>query len=160
MSTIPGVGKRAAEVIVAEIGVDMSRFPTSGHLASWAGMCPGNSESAGKHLSGRTRKGNPWLSGLLTECGWAARRTKDTYLAAQFWQIARRRGKEKAAVAVGHSILVIAWHLLSEPGATYRDLGGDFFARRLDPERRKRQLLRQLEVLGLAVTVEPAPTAA
>jgi transposase len=93
LATIPGVGKRAAEVIIAEIGVDMTRFPTSGHVASWAGMCPGNNESAGKHLSGRTRRGDPWLSGLVTECGWAARRTKDTYLAAQFWQIARRRGQ-------------------------------------------------------------------
>jgi transposase len=155
LTTIPGVGKRAAEVIIAEVGVDMARFPTAGHLASWAGMCPGNNESAGKHLSGRTRQGDPWLSGLLTECGWAARRTKG-YLGAQFWQIARRRGKEKAAVAVGHTILVIAWHLLGDAEATYHELGGDYFTARHQPERRQRQLIRQLEKLGLTVTVEPA----
>jgi transposase len=155
LATIPGVGKRAAEVIIAEIGVDMTRFPTSGHVASWAGMCPGNNESAGKHLSGRTRRGDPWLSGLVTECGWAARRTKDTYLAAQFWQIARRRGQEKAAVAVGHSILVIAWHILRDQ-VTYQELGGDWFDRRRDPEAQQRRLIRQLEALGLRVTVETA----
>ena len=155
LQTIPGVGRRAAEVIIAEVGVDMSRFPTAAHLASWAGMCPGKNESAGKHLSGKTRKGDPWLSGLVTECGWAARRTKGTYLAAQFWQIARRRGQERAAVAVGHSILVIAWHILAGEAVTYAELGGDYFARRHDPTRRQRQLLRQLEQLGLKVTVEP-----
>lgn len=155
LMTIPGVGKRAAEVIIAEVGVDMTRFPTAAHLASWAGMCPGNNESAGKHLSGRTRKGDPWLSGLVTECGWAARRTKDTYLAAQFWQIARRRGQEKAAVAVGHTILVIAWHILSE-GVTYQELGGDWFDRRRDPQAQQRRLVRQLEAMGLRVTIEAA----
>ena len=153
LATIPGVGKRAAEIIIAEIGVDMTQFPTSAHLASWAGMCPGNNESAGKHLSGRTRRGDPWLSGLLTECGWAARRTKDTYLAAQFWQIARRRGQEKAAVAVGHTILVIAWHILTD-NATYQELGGDWFDRRRDPQTQQRRLIRQLEALGLRVTIE------
>jgi transposase len=152
LATIPGVGKRAAEVIVAEIGVDMSVFPTSGHLASWAGMCPGNNESAGKHLSGRTRQGDPWLAGLLTECGWAARGAKDTYLSAQFWAITRRRGQQRAALAVGHSILVIAWHVLHDD-AEYRDLGPDWF-RREDAQAKKRRLIRQLEALGLAVTVE------
>jgi transposase len=152
--TIPGVAKRAAEVIIAEIGVDMTRFPTSAHLASWAGMCPGNRESAGKQRSGRTRQANPWLRGMLTQCGWAARRTKDTYLAAQFWQIAARRGKEKASLAVGHSILVSAWHLLNTPDATYQDLGGDWFTRRKNPQAEQRRLLRRLEALGLKVTVE------
>jgi transposase len=155
LATIPGVGKRAAEVIIAEVGLDMTRFPTAAHLASWAGMCPGNNESAGKHLSGRTRRGDPWLSGLVTECGWAARRTKGTYLAAQFWQIARRRGQEKAAVAVGHTILVIAWHILNED-ATYQELGGDWFDRRRDPQAQQRRLIRQLEALGLRVTIETA----
>ena len=155
LMTIPGVGKRAAEVIIAEIGVDMTRFPSAAHLASWAGMCPGNNESAGKHLSGRTRKGDPWLSGMVTECGWAARRTKGTYLAAQFWQIARRRGQEKAAVAVGHTILVIAWHILTE-GVTYQELGGDWFDRRRDPETQQRRLVRQLEAMGLRVTIQAA----
>lgn len=157
LDTIPAVGKRAAEVIIAEIGVDMSVFPTSGHLASWAGMCPGNRESGGKRLSGRTRKADPWLRGILAECGWAARRTKNTYLAAQFWQIAGRRGKEKACLAVGHSILVIAWHILSTPGETYHDLGGDWFARhRRSPESEQKRLIRRLEALGLKVLVEPA----
>lgn len=153
--TIPGVAKRAAEVIIAEIGVDMSSFPTSAHLASWAGMCPGNNESAGKRFSGRTRRADPWLKGLLTECGWAASRTK-TYLGAQWRQLARRRGKEKANIAVGHSILVIAWHLLSTPGATFEDLGADYFTRRLDPAAEQRRLVRRLEALGLRVTLEPA----
>ena len=152
--TIPGVGKRAAEVIIAEIGVDMRCFPTSAHLASWAGMCPGNRESAGKQRSGRTRQANPWLRGMLTQCGWAARRTKNTYLAAQFWQIAARRGKEKACLAVGHSILVSAWHLLNTPDATYHDLGGDWFTRRKNPQAEQRRLLRRLEALGLKVTIE------
>lgn len=157
LDTIPAVGKRAAEIIIAEIGVDMSVFPTSAHLASWAGMCPGNRESGGKRLSGRTRKADPWLRGLLAECGWAARRTKNTYLAAQFWQIAGRRGKEKACLAVGHSILVIAWHLLSTPGETYRELGPDWFTRhRRNPESEQRRLIRRLEALGLKITVEPA----
>jgi transposase len=155
LTTIPGVAKRGAEVIIAEIGLDMSCFPTSAHLASWAGMCPGNSESAGKHLSGRTRRGDPWLSGMLTEFGWAARRTNDTYLSAQFWHVARRRGQEKAAVAVGHSILVIAWHILRDE-ASYHELGGDWFDRRRDPDARQQRLIRQLEELGLRVTVEPA----
>ena len=155
LMTIPGVGKRAAEVIIAEIGVDMTRFPSAAHLASWAGMCPGNNESAGKHLSGRTRKGDPWLSGMVTECGWAARRTKGTYLAAQFWQIARRRGQEKAADAVGPTILVIAWHILSD-GVTYQELGGDWFDRRRDPETQQRRLVRQLEAMGLRVTIQAA----
>lgn len=155
--TIPGVGKRAAEVMIAEIGVDMTRFPTSAHLASWAGMCPGNRESAGKQTSGRTRQANPWLRGLLTQCGWAARRTKNTYLAAQFWQIAARRGKEKASLAVGHSILVIAWHLLSTPHTTYQDLGGDWFTRRKNPQTEQRRLLRRLEALGVKVSVDTTP---
>ena len=153
--SIPGVAKRAAEVIIAEIGVDMSCFPTSAHLASWAGMCPGNNESAGKRFSGRTRRADPWLKGLLTECGWAASRTK-TYLGAQWRQIARRRGKERANIAVGHSILVIAWHLLSTPDATFEDLGADYFTRQLDPAAEQRRLVRRLQNLGLRVTIEPA----
>lgn len=159
LMTIPGVGKRAAEVIIAEIGVDMTRFPTAGHLASWAGMCPGNNESAGKRRSGRTTKGDPWLSGMLTECAWSIRRSKGTYLAAQFWQIARRRGQERAAVAVGHTILVIAWHILASDEETYQELGAEWFASRRDPEIQQKRLIRQLENLGLRVTVEPANAA-
>jgi transposase len=153
--TIPGVGKRAAEVIIAEIGVDMSRFPTSAHLASWAGICPGNHESAGKRRSGKTRQGDSWLCSRLVECAWAASRAKNTYLSAQFWQIARRRGKERAIVAVAHSILVIAYHLLSRD-ADYHELGGDYFTHRDDPVVRTRRLVRQLEQLGHKVSLEPA----
>jgi transposase len=133
LMSIPGVGKRAAEIIIAETGADMAHFPTPEHLASWAGMCPGNNRSAGRNFSGRTPAGNAWLSGTLTECGWSAGRARSTYLGAQFWHIARRRGQTRAAVAVGHSILVIAWHILSRPEETYRDLGPDYFTRRVAP---------------------------
>ena len=155
LCTITGVDRRVAEVLIAEIGVDMSVFPTSAHLASWAAQCPGNHESAGKHYSGRTRKGNGWLTDALTQAAWAAARSKDTYLAAQFARIARRRGAKKAARAVAHSILVIAYHLI-ERGTSYDDLGGDFFARRLDTDRRTANLVRQLEALGHKVNLEPA----
>jgi transposase len=125
LDTITGVGKRAAEVIIAEIGVDLTVFPTAGHLASWAGRCPGNNITGGKRRSGKPTKGNRWLADVLTECAWAAARSRDTYLAAQFWRLARRIGKKKAAMAVGHSILVIAWHLLTND-CDYADLGGDY----------------------------------
>jgi transposase len=106
LDSIPGVGEQVAQTIIAEIGVDMSRFPSAGHLASWAGMCPGNNESAGKRRSGKTRKGSPYLRAVLVQAAWAASHTKGTYLAAQFRQLVRRMGKKKALVAVGHSILV------------------------------------------------------
>jgi transposase len=115
LDTITGVGKRAAESIIAEIGVDMAVFPSAAHLASWAGRCPGNNVTGGKRRSGRTRQGNLWLGDILIEGAWAAARCRDTYLSAQFWRLARRIGKKKAALAVGHSILVIAWHLLRLP---------------------------------------------
>lgn len=153
LDTIPGVGRRTAEAIVAEIGVDMSRFPTAAHLASWAGMCPGQNESAGKRRSGTTRPGSPFLRAALAEAAWAAARTRDSYLSAQFHRLGARRGKKRAIVAVGHSILTIAYHLLAE-GTTYTELGGDYFTRR-DPAARQRHLVRQLERLGLKVTVEP-----
>jgi len=153
LDTITGVGKRAAECIIAEIGVDMSVFPTAGHLASWAGRCPGNNKTGGKRRSGKTTKGNRWLGDILTECAWAAAHTRDTYLSAQFWRLARRIGKQKAAIAVGHSILVIAWHLLSND-CDYQDLGGDFFARR-DTDRARQRAIAQLEQLGYQVTLEP-----
>ena len=154
LDTITGVGKRAAECIIAEIGVDMGVFPTAAHLASWAGRCPGNNLSGGKRRSGRPAPGNRWLADVLTECAWAAAHTRDTYLAAQFWRLAGRIGKKKAAVAVGHSILVIAWHLLSSD-CDYRDLGGDWFARRSDHERRKTHLVKQLQTLGYSVSLQP-----
>jgi len=154
LDTITGVGKRAAEAIIAEIGVDMSVFPTAGHLASWAGRCPGNNVTGGKRRSGRPTKGNHWLADVLTECAWAAARSRDTYLAAQYWRLARRIGKKKAAMAVGHSILVIAWHLLTED-CDYHDLGGDFFIRR-DTDRARHRAVAQLQALGYHVTLQPA----
>jgi transposase len=154
LDTITGVGKRAAECIIAEIGVDMSVFPTAGHLASWAGRCPGNNVTGGKRRSGKPTRGNRWLADVLTECAWAAARSRDTYLAAQFWRLARRIGKKKAAIAVGHSILVIAWHLLSDD-CDYADLGGDFFIRR-DADRARQRAVAQLQALGYQVTLQPA----
>lgn len=150
LETIPGVGKRCAEVIIAEIGVDMTRFPTPAALASWAAMCPGHHESAGKHSSGKTRRGDVWLRTALVECAWAAARTHDTYLSARFWRIARRRGQKRAAVAVGHTILSIAWHLITR-SQPYHDLGGDYFAERQDTRARVDYHLRQLKKLGIEV---------
>lgn len=154
LDTIPGVAKRAAETIIAEIGLDMSRFPTAGHLASWAGMAPGNNITGGKRGSGRTTEGDVWLGEILNQCAWSAARTHDTYLSAQFWRLARRRiGKKKAAVAVGHSILVICWHLITND-ADYQDLGGDYFTRRNDPDRHRDRLIEQLHHLGYRVTLD------
>jgi transposase len=153
LDTITGVGKRAAETIIAEIGVDMSVFPTAGHLASWAGRCPGNNLTGGKRRSGKTTKGNRWLGEVLTECAWAAARSRDSYLSAQFWRLARRIGRKKAAMAVGHSILVIAWHLLTDD-CDYQDLGGDYFIRR-DTDRARQRAVAQLQALGYQVTLEP-----
>jgi transposase len=153
LDTITGVGKRAAETIIAEIGVDMSVFPTAGHLASWAGRCPGNNRTGGKRRSGKPTRGNRWLGEVLIECAWAAARSRDTYLSAQYWRLARRIGKKKAAVAVGHSILVIAWHLLADD-CDYQDLGGDYFIRR-DTDRARQRAVAQLQALGYRVVLEP-----
>ena len=158
LTTIPGIGERAAQVIISEIGVEMARFPTAAHLASWAGLCPGNNESAGKHHSGKTRKGSKELCAVLTECAWSAGRTS-TYVGAQFRRFHRRFGKKggkKAAIATAHTLIVIIWHVLAENTA-YRDLGSDYFTRRIDdPDTRKRRLIRELEALGHKVIIEPA----
>ena len=152
LDTIPGVGRWSAEVILAEIGTDMSRFPTAGHLASWAGMCPGNDESAGKRRSGKTRKGSPWLRVTLTEAAYAAGRSH-TYLSAQYHRLIARRGKKKTAIAVGHSILVIAYQLLTTR-QPFTDLGITYFQGR-NRTATEHRLVRALEALGNRVTVEP-----
>lgn len=152
LRTIPGVQRRTAEVIVAEIGTEMSVFPTAKQLASWAGQCPGNDQSAGKRRSGKTRKGSKWLDWALEEAAMAAVRSKDVYLAAQYQRLRPRRGHKKALGAVKHSIICACWHMLST-GELYRDLGGDYFQRR-DPERTTKRLIAQLEALGHTVTLE------
>ncbi len=158
VDAIPGVGQRTAETLLAEIGTDMTRFPSARHLASWAGLCPGNNESAGKRLSGRTRKGSPWVRAALVEAAQAAGHTKGTYLGALYQRLAARRGKKRATVAVAHAILVIAYHLLHRR-EDYRDLGAMYFDER-DRRHLQHRLVRRLEQLGLTVTVEPAAPAA
>jgi transposase len=139
-------------VIVSEIGTDMSRFPSANHLASWAGVAPGNNESAGKHRSGKTRKGNQVLCAALNQAAHAAARTKDTYLSAQYRRLAARRGKKKAIVALEHTILVMAYHLIqrNEP---YRELGGNYFDNRR-PEVTAKRLVKRLEQLGFSVALQ------
>ena len=158
LMTIPGVQRRTAETILAEIGTDMAVFPTAGHLASWAGMCPGNDESAGKRRSGKTRKGSKWLRTSLIEAAIAAARTKATALGARYRRILPHRGHRKAIVAVGRHILEISQHLL-RTDRTYQELGPDYFDRR-HAERLQRRCIRQLEQLGLQVTITPASAAA
>jgi transposase len=153
LDTIPGVGQRAAEIILAEVGADMSRFPSAKHLASWAGMCPGNKESGGKRLSGKTRKGNIWLRHVLFEVAHAASKTKDTYLSAQYRRLATRRGKQRALIALGHSILVSAYHILTRR-VPYRELGPLYFDN-LDRQRVQQRLVQRLERLGYMVNLQP-----
>ena len=158
LATIPGVGQAVAEVIVGETGVDRSRFPTAAHLASWAGVCPGHHESAGKRRSGKTRHGNRWLTNALGTAAMAAARTKDTtYLGARYRRLAPRLRKKKAIVAVEHSILIAVWHMLTDD-VDYADLGGDYFAR-LDPERAMRRIVRQANALGFTVRFDPIQAA-
>jgi transposase len=156
LDEITGVGRTAAQVIIAEVGVDMSRFPTAGHLASWAKFAPGVKESAGRRKGNATTgHGDPYLARVLGEAAVAAGRT-NTFLGERYRRIARRRGAKRAIVAVGRSILVIIWHLLSDPTVRYQDLGPGFYDTRINAERRKRNHIRQLEALGYKVTLEPA----
>lgn len=155
VATIPGVSVRGAQVLLAECGTDMSRFPSAGHLASWAGICPGNNESAGKTRSGKTRKGSTWLRTELTVAAVAASRSKGTYLAAHHAQIRARRGYAKAVGATRHDILVAFWHIVTEH-VPFRELGAGWQASRNNPEHRTRRLVRQLEQLGHDVTLQPA----
>jgi len=152
LCTIPGVEVRSAETIISEIGVDMSRFPTAGHLASWAGMCPGNNESAGKHGPGFTRPGAPWLSQGLIEVAHAVARTKGNHLTERHRRIRARRGPKRAAVATGHAVLIAVWHILDRKVA-FENLGVDYNSRRHDPEAETRRLVSRLEHLGHHVTL-------
>jgi transposase len=157
LKTIPGIHERTAQVLLAEIGPDLAPFPTAAHLASWAGVCPGNNESAGKRRSGRTRKGNQWLRSALIQMAWGASRTKNTYLSAHFQRLSVRRGAKRAAVAVSHSLLVIVYHVLTRR-TPYQDLGADYLDRR-NEERLTRRLIARLERLGHKVTIEPREAA-
>ncbi len=153
LDAIPGVNRRTIENLVAEIGSDMSRFADADHLSSWAGMCPGHEESAGKRSRSRTTKGNRWLRRALNEAAWAASRSKNSYLSAQYRRLATRRGKKRAVIAVGHSILVIVYQLLKHD-IDYQDLGPDFFDT-LNPEKYRRYLVKRLEGLGYEVALKP-----
>jgi len=158
LRSLDGIETRTAQNILAEIGVDMSVFPSDRHLASWAGQCPGNDQSAGKRRSGRTRKGSKWLNDALKDAAMAAIRTNDSYLQAQYQRLRPRVGHGRALGAVKHTIICACWHMLTT-GELYRDLGGDYFRRR-DPERQTRRLVAQLEALGHTVTLQEAPLAA
>jgi transposase len=154
LDAIPGVGQRTAEVLVAEVGTNMARFPTADHLASWAGMCPGNRQSAGRQLSGKTRKGSPWLRAALAEAAQAAGRTKGSSLQAQYRRLAARRGKQRAMVAVGHTILRIAYHLLQDPASVYDERGAHGVTERTR-QAIERDLVRRLQQLGNTVVLHP-----
>lgn len=158
LDEIPGVEKKTAESLIAEIGVDMSQFPTHAHLASWAGMSPGNNESAGKRRSGKTTHGNKYLSIALTEAAWAASRKKGTYLKSKYHRLAARRGKKRACVAIGHSILVAAYHMLKY-GNHYHELGENYFDK-LNKDKIQHRLVKRLENMGHKVTLEPTDEAA
>jgi len=157
LDAVPGVDRRVAEVVLAEVGSDVKPFPTHSHMASWAGICPGNEESAGKRRRQRITPGNRWLKRTLVQAAWAASHTKNTYLASQYRRLAGRRGKKRALVAVGHSMLVIFYHMLKER-TTYKNLGADFFDR-LEPERLTRYYVKRLKDLGHKVTLEPGVAA-
>lgn len=153
LDTIPGINKTAAVAVIAEIGTDMNYFPDERHLGSWAGMCPGNNESAGKHRSGKTRHANKWLRSTLVEIAWAASRTKGSYFRSQYRRLASRRGRKRALVAVGHSILTVVYHVMKNKVA-YTDLGEDFFDK-INSDRLKTHYAKRLESLGYKVVLEP-----
>jgi transposase len=154
LQSIPGVNALAAATIIAEIGVDMGCFPSAKHLASWAGVCPGNKQSGGKRLQAGINEGDRWLRGVLGEVVWAITHTKDNYLVAQYQRLVRRRGKYKAIVAVMHSLLVVIYQILRDH-RPYRDLGADYFDR-LETARIERHYVRRLEQLGYSVTLTPS----
>ena len=153
LDTIPGVSQRTAEILLAEIGTDRERFPSAKHLASWAGMCPGNHASAGKRLSGKTRKGSRWLRQVLVESAHVAAKTKQTSLAAQYKRLAARRGKKRALIALGHTLLIIVYHVLTRK-QPYQDLGAAYFDTR-EKQRVEQRLVRRLEGFGYRVALEP-----
>jgi len=155
LDEITGIGRDAAQEIIAEVGLDMGRFPTPGHLVSWAKLSPRTIQSGAKNRAGHTGKGNPYLKSALGQAAAAAART-DTFLGERYRRIVKRRGKLKALVAVARSILVIVWHLLTKRSAHYRDLGAGYYARRIDKDRKTRNHIHQLEALGYAVTLAPA----
>ena len=157
LTLIPVISTLSAQVIISEIGTDMSRFPTAGHLISWAGLCPRNDESAGKRRSNRLRNGAPWLKTTLVQCAWSASRKKASYTQAQFHRLRARRGAKKAVCAVAASILTAAYHMLKH-GAQYQDLGPDHFDRRSKQQQTKR-LLKRLADLGFAAELTPIPVA-
>ena len=158
LCAIPGVSRLSATAILAEIGRDMSRFPTAGHLVAWAGLCPGQNESAGKRKSARLRRGAPWLKTMLVQCAWAAKRSKNSYYRAQFLRLSARRGPQKAICAVAASLLTAIYHMLKS-GAPHRDLGADYFDRR-SPEAKAKRLVTQLAKLGFEVQLQPLVNAA
>lgn len=155
--TVPGIEERSARALLAEVGTRREQFPSAAHLCSWACVCPGNHESAGKRQSGRTWQGNPWRRGLLTQMAWAATRKKDCYLAAQYRHLARHRSKKRALLAVAHSLLTIVWHLLTHE-TVYRESGADHF-QRVAPARAQQQAVRRLEQLGFEVRLTRRPAA-
>jgi transposase len=155
LDAIPGFDIRTGQNVIAEIGTDMNRFPSPRHLASWAGMCPGNHESAGKRKGGRTRRANRWLKASLTQAAWGASRTRRSYYSAQHHRLTTRRGVKRATIAVGHSLLVTVHCLLSYP-APYFDLGATYFEQRLDPERQAQRMIQKLKRLGYSVDIKPA----
>jgi transposase len=158
LDEIPGIDVRGAQIILAEVGLDMTRFPTADHLASWAKVTPRTIQSGATSRAGKTGKGNPYLKGLLGEAAAAAAKTQ-TFLGERYRRLVKRRGKLKALVAVARSILVAVWHLLADPTARFHDLGPDYHASRLDKNKKTRNHVRQLEALGYAVTLNPIAAA-